>query len=135
MNLPNILPQKHIFVNVPKITITDIMVIVIHLLISKKLIFLGGNCSIFLWITLNNFNFNLVSSQGQFIVAGSDDGLFFVWDRNTENNLLILKGDSSIVNCLQPHPSEFMLATSGIDNEVKLWTPLSDVKIITHNFN
>lgn len=51
-----------------------------------------------------------------------------MWDKNTENNLLILKGDSSIVNCVQPHPSEFMLATSGIDNEVKLWSPLSDVK-------
>ncbi|VVC32811.1 Hypothetical protein CINCED_3A009379 [Cinara cedri] len=69
---------------------------------------------------------NFFGSQSQFIVAGSDDGFFFVWDRNTENNLLILKGDTSIVNCLQPHPSEFMLATSGIDNEVKLWTPLSD---------
>jgi len=69
---------------------------------------------------------NFFGSQGQFIVAGSDDGLFFVWDKMTENNLLILKGDSSIVNCLQPHPSEFMLATSGIDNEVKLWSPLPD---------
>lgn len=70
----------------------------------------------------------MVYSQSQFIVAGSDDGLFFIWDKSTENNLLILRGDSSIVNCLQPHPSEFMLATSGIDNEVKLWTPLPDVK-------
>jgi WD and tetratricopeptide repeat-containing protein 1 len=69
----------------------------------------------------------LVYSQSQFIVAGSDDGLFFVWDKYTENNLLVLKGDSSIVNCVQPHPSEFMLATSGIDNEVKLWTPLPEV--------
>jgi len=69
---------------------------------------------------------NFFGNQNQFIVAGSDDGLFFVWDKNTENNLLILKGDSSIVNCVQPHPSEFMLATSGIDNEVKLWSPLSD---------
>lgn len=74
-------------------------------------------------------------SQGQFIVAGSDDGLFFVWDKKTENNLLILRGDSSIVNCLQPHPSEFMLATSGIDNEVKLWSPLSDVKTKKINKN
>ncbi|XP_025190600.1 WD and tetratricopeptide repeats protein 1-like [Melanaphis sacchari] len=69
---------------------------------------------------------NFFGNQNQFIVAGSDDGLFFVWEKNTENNLLILKGDSSIVNCVQPHPSEFMLATSGIDNEVKLWSPLSD---------
>ncbi|XP_027847934.2 WD and tetratricopeptide repeats protein 1-like [Aphis gossypii] len=69
---------------------------------------------------------NFFGNKNQFIVAGSDDGLFFVWDKHTENNLLLLKGDSSIVNCVQPHPSEFMLATSGIDNEVKLWSPLSD---------
>ncbi|XP_022183506.1 WD and tetratricopeptide repeats protein 1-like isoform X2 [Myzus persicae] len=69
---------------------------------------------------------NFFGSQNQFIVAGSDDGLFFIWEKNTENNLHILKGDSSIVNCVQPHPSEFLLATSGIDNEVKLWSPLPD---------
>lgn len=69
---------------------------------------------------------NFFGNKNEFIVAGSDDGLIFVWEKNTENNLLILKGDSSIVNCIQPHPSEFMLATSGIDNEVKLWSPLPD---------
>jgi len=104
------------------------MAIVIHLLTLKKLIFSEGKCSVFSILFLIIY-FYLIYSQGQFIVAGSDDGLFFVWDKSTENNLLILKGDTSIVNCLQPHPSEFMLATSGIDNEVKLWTPLPDVKI------
>ncbi|KAL5236457.1 hypothetical protein ACI65C_003867 [Semiaphis heraclei] len=69
---------------------------------------------------------NFFGNHNQFIVAGSDDGLFFIWEKNTENNLLILKGDSSIVNCIQPHPTEFLLATSGIDNEVKLWSPLPD---------
>jgi len=57
-----------------------------------------------------------------------------VWDKKNENNLLILKGDTSIVNCLQPHPSEFMLATSGIDHDVKLWTPLSDVKYVLNRY-
>lgn len=76
---------------------------------------------------MRQLNFNLIYSQSQFIVAGSDDGFFFIWDKYTENNILVLKGDSSIVNCVQPHPSEFMLATSGIDNEVKLWVPLPEV--------
>lgn len=38
-----------------------------------------------------------------------------------------MKADCSIVNCVQPHPSEFMIATSGIDNEVKLWAPWPEV--------
>ncbi|RWS12151.1 WD and tetratricopeptide repeats protein 1-like protein, partial [Dinothrombium tinctorium] len=58
-----------------------------------------------------------------YIVAGSDDGTFFTWDRKTTNIVRILKGDSSIVNCLQPHPSCCLLATSGIESVVRLWSP------------
>ena len=66
-------------------------------------------------------------SDGQFIVAGSDDGSIFIWDRQSTNNIRILKGDASIVNCLQPHPSYCMLATSGIEHVVRIWTPMPEV--------
>ena len=66
-------------------------------------------------------------SDGQYIVAGSDDGALYVWDRQTENNVKILKGDSSIVNCLQPHPFLCLLATSGIEPIVRLWSPQPEV--------
>nr|CAD7200683.1 unnamed protein product [Timema douglasi] len=58
---------------------------------------------------------NFFGSEGQYIVAGSDDGSFFIWDRKTTNIVRVLKGDDAIVNCLQPHPSSCLLATSGID--------------------
>ncbi|KAL1131225.1 hypothetical protein AAG570_010843 [Ranatra chinensis] len=67
---------------------------------------------------------NFFGSDGQFVVAGSDDGSIFIWDRKTTNNIRILKGDSSIVNCLQPHPTNCLLATSGIEHVVRLWSPL-----------
>jgi len=63
-------------------------------------------------------------SDGQYILAGSDDGCFFIWDRRTGIVEKILRGDSSIVNCLQPHPFTCLLATSGIDSAVRLWSPL-----------
>lgn len=66
---------------------------------------------------------NFFGSEGQYIVAGSDDGSFFIWDRYTTNIVQILKGDESIVNCLQPHPTACLLATSGIDPVVRLWSP------------
>lgn len=66
---------------------------------------------------------NFFGSQGQYIVAGSDDGSFFIWDRHTTNIMRVLRGDDSIVNCLQPHPSYCLLATSGIDPVVRLWSP------------
>lgn len=66
---------------------------------------------------------NFFGSEAQFVVAGSDDGSFFIWDRRTTNIIRILRGDDSIVNCLQPHPTSCLLATSGIDPVVRLWSP------------
>lgn len=63
-------------------------------------------------------------------MAGSDDGSFFIWDRNTTNIIRVLRGDERIVNCLQPHPSTCLLATSGIDPVVRLWSPLPEVYVI-----
>ena len=31
-----------------------------------------------------------------------------------------------VVNCLQPHPTDPLLATSGIDYDVKLWAPTGE---------
>ncbi|XP_011304598.1 WD and tetratricopeptide repeats protein 1 [Fopius arisanus] len=69
---------------------------------------------------------NFFGSNGQYIVAGSDDGSFFVWNRKTTNILRVLRGDERIVNCLQPHPSTCLLATSGIDPVIRLWSPLPE---------
>lgn len=66
---------------------------------------------------------NFFGSNGQYIVAGSDDGSFFIWEKSTTNIVRVLRGDDSIVNCLQPHPSVCLLATSGIDPVVRLWSP------------
>ncbi|KAI8740901.1 WD and tetratricopeptide repeats protein 1 [Biomphalaria glabrata] len=66
---------------------------------------------------------NFFGSNGQYIVAGSDDGSFFIWDKLTTNIMRVMRGDESIVNCLQPHPSTCLLATSGIDPVVRLWSP------------
>lgn len=56
----------------------------------------------------------------------SDDGNLFIWERPTNVITNVYKGDMAIVNCIQPHPFYCMLATSGIDNEVRIWTPQSD---------
>uniref|UniRef100_A0A8C2XKH2 WD and tetratricopeptide repeats 1 n=1 Tax=Cyclopterus lumpus TaxID=8103 RepID=A0A8C2XKH2_CYCLU len=66
---------------------------------------------------------NFFGSKGQYIVSGSDDGSFFIWEKETTNLVRILQGDESIVNCLQPHPNYCFLATSGIDPVVRLWNP------------
>ncbi|KAL9697610.1 hypothetical protein quinque_001051 [Culex quinquefasciatus] len=55
----------------------------------------------------------------------SDDGNFFIWERDSGLIASIYQADELIVNCVQPHPHVCMLATSGIDHEVRLWSPQS----------
>ncbi|KAF5281774.1 hypothetical protein FQA39_LY17693 [Lamprigera yunnana] len=69
---------------------------------------------------------NFLGEKGNFICAGSDDGIIFIWDRKTTNIVRALWGDVSIVNCVQPHPSACFIATSGIDPLIKLWSPVGE---------
>lgn len=61
-----------------------------------------------------------------FVMSGSDCGHVFVWERDTAKLCMLLEADQHVVNCLQPHPYLPMLATSGIDYDVKLWAPIND---------
>lgn len=47
----------------------------------------------------------------------------FIWDRYTCEIVMLLRGDNHVVNCIQPHPSLPLLATSGVDRDFKLWSP------------
>ena len=38
----------------------------------------------------------------------------------------IQEADRHVVNCVQPHPYEPLIASSGIDYNVKLWAPISN---------
>ena len=60
------------------------------------------------------------------VMSGSDCGRVFVWERNTGRLVMLWEADRHVVNCLQPHPSLPVLATSGIDYDVKLWAPLCE---------
>lgn len=66
---------------------------------------------------------NFFGADGQFIVAGSDCGCMLLWDRRTTNLLEAWQGDEAIVNCVQPHPATCMIASSGLDPVVRLWSP------------
>uniref|UniRef100_A0A8C7P4A1 Uncharacterized protein n=1 Tax=Oncorhynchus mykiss TaxID=8022 RepID=A0A8C7P4A1_ONCMY len=62
----------------------------------------------------------------QFVLSGSDCGHIFIWDRETGEHLMLLEADQHVINCLQPHPYEPLLATSGIDSNVKIWSPMEE---------
>lgn len=60
------------------------------------------------------------------VMSGSDCGRVFVWDKWTGQISNLLMADSHVVNCVQPHPEAYILATSGIDYNVKLWEPTAE---------
>ena len=57
------------------------------------------------------------------LVSGSDCGRVFFWNRWTAEIEMFFEADRHVVNCVQPHPLEPTLATSGIDYDIKLFTP------------
>ena len=84
-------------------------------------------------------------TTGEFIASGSDDGRWFIWEKRTGRLIKMLAGDSagnyisisfafisltlvlmlvvfsSVLNCIQPHPFECAVATSGIDYTIKVY--------------
>lgn len=59
------------------------------------------------------------------VLSGSDCGHVFIWNRHTGRLVTVLEADRHVVNCVQPHPLDPLLATSGIDYDIKLWAPLA----------
>lgn len=68
---------------------------------------------------------NFFGSYSDYIVSGSDCGHIFIWDKQTENIVTFLEGDNiGVVNVLEPHPNCCVLATAGLDHDIKIWQPL-----------
>ena len=61
-----------------------------------------------------------------YVLSGSDDGHIYGWDLESEHIVCFLKADEGIVNCLNVHPTLPILASSGLDHDVKIWEPHSD---------
>ncbi|PSN50052.1 DDB1- and CUL4-associated factor 8 [Blattella germanica] len=62
--------------------------------------------------------------KSEYIVSGSDCGNIYFWDKKTESIVQWMPGDENgVVNCLEPHPQIPVLATSGLDDDVKIWVP------------
>ena len=64
---------------------------------------------------------NFYGLNDEYVVSGSDSGHFFIWDRKTTEVVNILEGDGEVVNVVQGHPFEPMIAVSGIDSTVKIF--------------
>ncbi|KAF8974529.1 WD40-repeat-containing domain protein [Flammula alnicola] len=66
---------------------------------------------------------NFLGPDDEWVVSGSDDGNFFIWNKDSGDLHGIYEGDSSVVNVVEGHPHFPLVAVSGIDTTVKLFAP------------
>ncbi|KAL8709592.1 MAG: hypothetical protein Q9220_005684 [cf. Caloplaca sp. 1 TL-2023] len=78
----------------------------------------AGHCNVKTVKDANFFGLN-----DEYVVSGSDGGHLFIWDKKTSELINILQGDGEVVNVIQGHPYEPVLAVSGIDSTIKIFSP------------
>ena len=69
---------------------------------------------------------NFYGMRDEYIVSGSDCGRIFFWEKKKGNLLGALVGDTRVVNCVQRRSHDLLLATAGIDHDIKLFSPVAD---------
>lgn len=61
------------------------------------------------------------------MMSGSDCGNVFMWHKATSSIVKWYRGDTTgVVNCLENHPHFPFVATSGLDNDIKIWAPMNE---------
>ncbi|CAF1102452.1 unnamed protein product [Rotaria sp. Silwood1] len=65
-----------------------------------------------------------------YVMSGSDCGHIFIWNKFNGNIIRVIQADEHVVNCVQPHPLNYpILASSGIDYNIKIFSPLAETPI------
>ncbi|XP_064424502.1 DDB1- and CUL4-associated factor 8 [Latimeria chalumnae] len=71
---------------------------------------------------------NFYGPRSEFVVSGSDCGHIYLWEKSSCQIVQFMEGDKGgVVNCLEPHPHLPILATSGLDHDVKVWAPTAEM--------
>ncbi|KAK3131303.1 hypothetical protein QOZ80_6BG0504740 [Eleusine coracana subsp. coracana] len=66
---------------------------------------------------------NFLGPNCDYVTSGSDCGHIFIWRKKDGQLIRVMKGDKRIVNCVEQHPSGIVVASSGIENDIKIWEP------------
>ncbi|CAM8913202.1 unnamed protein product [Rhodiola kirilowii] len=59
----------------------------------------------------------------EYVMSGSDCGHIFIWKKKGGKLVRAMLGDRKVVNHLEPHPHEPLIASCGIEKTVKIWAP------------
>ncbi|KAJ6395648.1 hypothetical protein OIU77_020829 [Salix suchowensis] len=73
------------------------------------------NCETVKWVSF-------FGPRCEYVSSGSDCGRIFIWKKRG-GELFVLWKQKDVVNCIEPHPHTMALASSGIEYDIKIWTP------------
>ncbi|OMO53473.1 hypothetical protein COLO4_36723 [Corchorus olitorius] len=73
---------------------------------------------------------SFVGLKSEYVVSGSDCGRIFIWEKKGGELVRVMEADKHIVNCIESHPHTMVLASSGIESNIKIWTPTAIDKAI-----
>lgn len=66
---------------------------------------------------------NFFGPKCEYVVSGSDCGRIFIWKKKGGELIRVMEADKHVVNCIVSHPHTAVLASSGIEKDIKIWTP------------
>ncbi|XP_075094241.1 uncharacterized protein LOC107831231 isoform X1 [Nicotiana tabacum] len=66
---------------------------------------------------------NFFGPKCEYVVSGSDCGRIFIWKKKGGDLVRVMEADKRVVNCIESHPHTAVLASSGIESDIKIWTP------------
>ncbi|CAL0300511.1 unnamed protein product [Lupinus luteus] len=73
---------------------------------------------------------NFFGPKCEYVVSGSDCGRIFIWRKKDGQLIRVMEADKHVVNCIESHPHTIVLASSGIEHDIKIWTPKALQKAI-----
>ncbi|EOA16603.1 hypothetical protein CARUB_v10004776mg [Capsella rubella] len=66
---------------------------------------------------------NFFGPKCEYVVSGSDCGRIFIWRKKDGELLRAIEADKHVVNCVESHPHMPLMCSSGIETDIKIWTP------------
>nr|XP_058148364.1 DDB1- and CUL4-associated factor 8-like [Dasypus novemcinctus] len=70
---------------------------------------------------------NFYGPKSEIVMSGSDCGHIFFWEKSSCQIIQFVEGDKSgAVNCLDTHPYLPVMATCGLDHDIKIWAPTAE---------
>lgn len=74
---------------------------------------------------------NFFGPKCEYVVSGSDCGRIFIWRKKDGKLVRKMEAGKHVVNCVESHPHMPLMCSSGIESDIKIWTPGGTEKLMS----